>query len=82
MKMYSVYDAVAKEFGPPVLARNNDVASRMYVQLLAEHRLVQADFILYWIGEYDTETGLVTPVEAPEKVDVVYRKNAGLEEVM
>lgn len=81
MRVYSVKDLVAQEFGPPVLARNDKVASRMYLALLTQNKLDQNDFELYALGEFDTDTGLFG-TEEPQKVEVVLDKKAGLEEVL
>lgn len=81
MRVYSVKDLVAQEYGPPVLARNDKVASRMYLALLAQNKLDQNDFELYALGEFDSDTGMFR-TEEPQRIEVILDKKAGLEEVM
>jgi len=58
--MYSVYDKVAKEFSAPTLAKNDGVASRMFLNSISKLPNC-SDLALYQIGEMDMED-LVNPV--------------------
>lgn len=79
--LYVIKDVPAQLFGPPMVARTEVAASRSYVAMLAQGKLAQADYELYQIGTYDEDTG-VAVVHAPVKIEPVYRRDAGLEEVM
>lgn len=82
--LYVVLDVVAQATAGPVITVPSDaVARRMFsdaVQapgsILGTH---PSDFILYKIGELDTSTGIVTPLElvplisAQEVVDLINR---------
>ena len=63
--MYAIYDSQAKTFGQPFVAANNDVAMRACTDLVTpqhgrphtDHVLHPEQFMLFVIGEYDTESG-------------------------
>lgn len=57
MKLYSVCDSVAEEYGPVFEAKNDDVAKRSFKQILDKSSVSPADFELCCIGEFDHETG-------------------------
>lgn len=56
-RVYSIFDRVAEEFGPPALCKNDAVAVRMARNALKEGRL--DDFRLYYIGEFDDVKGML-----------------------
>lgn len=59
--LYAVRDVLAKEFGVPFSAKNDEVATRNVTRELMKAQLFNsADFELWKIGEYDIETGIVT----------------------
>lgn len=62
LKIYSIYDKVAKKFNAPFLAENNDVANRSF-QLSLKNNPFSEDFDLYYIGEFklDSET-ILSPI--------------------
>ena len=53
--MYSVYDKIAKEFSAPTLAKNDGVASRMFLNSISKLPNA-ADLALYQVGEFDNES--------------------------
>ena len=57
-KIFSVFDKVAKEFGPPFCAKNDDVAKRQFNHLVRSQELDLADYELWILGGFDTEKGL------------------------
>lgn len=52
MKLYSVYDIVAKKFNAPFLAENNEVANRSF-QLGLKDNAFAKDFDLYCVGDFE-----------------------------
>lgn len=52
--LYSVYDKVAGEFSAPTLAKNDGVASRMFLNSISKLPNC-SDLKLYQIGEFDIE---------------------------
>lgn len=69
-KMYAVYDAKAGSFKPPYFCVNDAVAMRMFAQTVANveelHRFPE-DFQMFYLGEFDDDTGKIEPV-VPEVV--------------
>ena len=55
--IYAVKDVVAKEFGPAFSAKNDDVAIRMYWNLVKKHEVDSKDFELYSMGYYEDNDG-------------------------
>lgn len=62
VNLYSVRDSVAKEFGPIYCCKNDDVARRAYSQLMKDVNS-PVDFDLYFVGAFDTDTGIICPSE-------------------
>ena len=79
--LYVVKDVPAQQFGPPMVARTEMVASRIFVQMLAQGKLAQADYELYQIGTYDEDTG-EAKTHSPVFITPTYKRDASLEEVM
>lgn len=61
--IYTIYDEVAQEAGPPFLAKNDGVANRQYQELLLKNRLDRTEFTLHMIGEYDNQTMIIKPYD-------------------
>lgn len=60
MRLYSLYDSVAEEYGPLFQAKNDDVALRNVIQMFTDMhvRIVSLDcFHLYHVGDFDTVLG-------------------------
>ena len=58
MKLFSVYDRKAKEFGPLFEAKNEEVAIRQFKNMLASERMLSPeDYSLHSFGEFDRENG-------------------------
>ena len=79
--IYVVKDVLAQEYGPPMIARTELAAGRMYMQMLVQGKLSQAEYELYQIGTYDADTG-IAKTHDPVKITPVYKASADLEEVM
>ena len=79
--LYVVKDVPAQQFGPPMVARTEMVASRIFIQMLAQGKLSQADYELYQIGTYDEDTG-EAKTHSPVFITPTYKLDASLEEVM
>lgn len=70
MQLYSIKDVVAQEFGPVFQAKNDGVAIRQVNNTFKTMPPGDADaFHLFKIGEFDTETGLLMRLDAPEKIN-------------
>lgn len=72
IKVYAVRDNVAELFGPPVLARNDEVAMRHYLAMINQNKLSQLDYSLFRIGEYAQGEGILVPF-TPDEVAVAVR---------
>lgn len=68
MNLYTVYDKASKIYGNPWPAHNDVTATRQFKQEVnrqAETNPIYtnpSDFALFQIGEYDNESGRITPV--------------------
>lgn len=56
--LYTMYDRVAEEYGPPWAARNDAVAVRQFMSGMKDNPFPD-DFWLYCIGSYDSNTGVI-----------------------
>lgn len=74
IQLFSVRDTVARAFGNPFTAGSYDLAKRilaMQVNHDAPDNVLNsnpADFELYCVGSFDTETGLVSILPAPVSI--------------
>lgn len=59
MKLYSVKDIVADEFGPVFEAKNHAVANRAYRRLLLDNVANASDYELHCIADFDSEKGVI-----------------------
>lgn len=62
-KLYSVYDAVAKEFAGPFMANNDGSAARMFRSWISSNagKIKSTDYQLYCVAEFDISTGSIIP---------------------
>ena len=69
MKLFSIYDRAASEFGPPFPAPNAALAVRMFQQTQLDDAHVFAthsrDFQVHELGEYFTDTAEFVPLTKP-----------------
>lgn len=63
--LYSIRD-LKSNFAPPITISNNEVAKRWFGTRVNEDitmKFEPSDFDLYKVGEFDTETGEVMPIQ-------------------
>lgn len=65
--VYSILDKTAEQYGPPFVAKNDNVALRMYNRLIEEERAVITDYELYRIAFFDNVSGSIGAVD-PVKI--------------
>jgi len=65
MRIYSIYDTKAEHYGNPVFIRTDAEARRMFSQIATDEQTEigrhPEDFILYRIGTWDAENGMIKP---------------------
>ena len=70
--MYSIYDNIAKAFQNPLYAVNNGAAVRIFQEAVNDPQTYLAkapqDYAIYYVGEYDEQTGTINAPEMPEKI--------------
>ena len=72
MRAYSIFDAAVKTFGQPMFFHTDAGATRVFMMEIRRNEsgnLLNAsrqDFDLYYVGVFDTETGVFTSNPAPE----------------
>ena len=71
-KVFSIYDSAAETFNTPVFLATNNQAIRQFDDMvngddsqLAKH---PGDYTLFCIGEFDTDIGLLTPLDKPSSL--------------
>lgn len=69
MKIYTVRDDLAEEFGP-LFEQKNDATAKRSVEELLKDKPYPADYSLYCIGEFDHDTGTFKPFEKSSIVDL------------
>lgn len=71
-KMYSIFDQKAAIFHPPLPQRTHGEAERTFAsQVMATDSKIgqfPEDYDLYYVGEYDQETGKFEPLDTPHHV--------------
>lgn len=88
-KMYSIRDQKAEVYNTPFFSRTHGDAERTLVRLANDPQSMIAqfplDYDLYYLGDYDTDTGKLTPVSAPQHIaqaiHVVKKAQPTLEQV-
>lgn len=72
LKMFSIFDAKASIFHPPFYKRSHGEAERDFSQTAnnKETQLNQfpEDYDLYYLGEYDDNSGKFEPLKSPQHV--------------
>lgn len=68
MNVYSIYDGQAQYFLPPFNAETDGVAKRNFIVSLGDSFPFRADFILYRIGHFDSDEGLLIGEPTPAVV--------------
>lgn len=60
--MFSIFDAVTRQFSVPAVHNNEAAASRNFAEVFKDV-FQPEDYSLYCVGEFDTENGSVSPTE-------------------
>lgn len=72
LKMYSVRDAKAEIYNAPFYKRSHGEAERDFKNAITDDKNPNAkypeDFDLYFLGDYDDQTGLVKPLNTPQHI--------------
>ena len=80
VKLYSVCDTVAEEFGPIYSCKNDEVAKRAFHDLIKDSPS-PLDYDLYFLGTFNSDTGFIDPVTLPVRVNLVSSSDDKVEEV-
>lgn len=68
---YSIYDVKDQSFAMPMFVKNDEIAIRNVQAAAGQGSLLlmfPQDFELYCIGEYESDTGMMIPLEAPRYI--------------
>lgn len=72
MKIYSIYDSAADVFNDPFNQLTNEVALRTFRSLIYDGQSTISntpdDFSLFCIGDFNSETGVITARFKPELI--------------
>lgn len=72
MQLYSVYDKKGDEYSSPFKAHTHGDASRSITSTLMKGGTMlnqfPEDYVLYYVGDFNVTTGLLTPLESPVHV--------------
>lgn len=75
LNAYTLHDTKAASYSPPFFAAAHGLATRMVMELASDTSTTvgrhPADFTLYCVGRFDTESGQVLPGERQHISDVV-----------
>lgn len=80
VKLYSVCDTVAEEFGPIYSCKNDEVAKRAFHDLIKDSS-TPLDYDLYFVGTFNTDTGFIDSATLPIRVNLVSLDRDTVEEV-
>lgn len=70
--LYAVFDSCSCVFGDPIISDNDSSAKRFFRYSLSDKNLpdfIRKDSVLYGVGYFDRETGLITSDGLPYIVD-------------
>lgn len=70
MKLYSFFDKVTESYGQPFVAKTEMQAKRIYGQVMSNPKVSPSDFDLCLLGDFDLDTGVITPVQFVQSVNV------------
>lgn len=70
IKIFALFDKKASEFTQPMYFPNKAVAYRYYDNMLnnPQNLYMRADLDLYYLGTYESVTGVIQPLDMPEYV--------------
>jgi len=70
LNVYSIRDTKSETFAPPFLQKTNGEAERSFRQLANDEKSqicrYPEDYDLYLLGEYDDNTGKLSPFDTPQ----------------
>lgn len=58
--LYSVFDVVAQEYGPPFLSKSDATALRVFRNMISKEHILGTDYKLFRLGHFYAETGDIT----------------------
>lgn len=71
-KLYAIKDAKAEVYGKPFHQTTHGEAERSFRQLIMDEKSMPHkfpdDYDLYYLGEYDDQTGLVQCLDTPQHI--------------
>lgn len=70
VKLYTVLDILAEEYGPIFQAKNDGVATRNYLNMFKDEHFNPSEYQLWNIGIYDTEAGCIEPLHSIVPLDI------------
>lgn len=68
MKVYTLYDVIAQEYGFPFFAKTDEAACRSVRKIVKEQGLTESDFKLYSISVYDQIEGVMAETFVKEEI--------------
>lgn len=68
MNCYTIRDNAADYFFPPFFARTHGEAKRMFISSLGDSFVHRHDYILFSLGTWDADEGILTADEAPSVI--------------
>ena len=67
--IYSLYDVKGRQYHQMQLHANNNCARRAYTEQLQDEKSMirrwPSDFTVYFLGQFNTETGVIDTVQGP-----------------
>lgn len=69
MKLYSVYDELAEEFGP-LFEQKNDATAKRAVETMLKDKPYPGDYSLYCVGEFDHDDYRFLAYAEPDKIEL------------
>lgn len=83
-KVFSVFDAKAKSFSPPVVLRTTGEGERWFMDLVADEKSTvyryPDDFTMFELGSWDPQRGAIVMYEAPRSMGLaVHYKQSAIE---
>lgn len=69
LRLYSIRDNVANHCDVPFACPNDDVALRHFRLFKEAHKLIADDFSLLVLGEFDTDSGVISAFKLVEQLD-------------
>lgn len=64
--VFSIYDRVCGSYGELWLSTKKEIAFRKFNYLMSNSPMVSLDCDLYLIGEFDSDMGILKPLDKPE----------------